>query len=1072
MFLTLREKVKRLPRWKQTLSIVSLSVLVVLLPLSLAYANTTLERIVIQIVGLLANTLIQFFGFFLLRLIGILTFVAQHDIFIHSRAVTIGWVVVRDLMNMFFIVILLVISIGTILRSQTYSYRSLLTKLIIMVILVNFSKTITGIFIDFSNVVMDAFSDAVADNAAANLITGMGIEDMVTFSNRSSGEVIDTSSVIISMILAVVMMVIANIVVAGLVIILTARIIMLWILAILSPVAFAGSLLPVSQQYASRWWSELGKYLTNGPVLLFFLWLSLTIIGDPSAPPVVLGGTSRTINAAPVTSVAVVASAISSPQRIYDYVVAIALLVATMKLSQEMGGVGASLAAKAQNWTRKAIVSAPLKTMKWAAKTADRKWGPGLQYMPEKIKHSLEERKKKQKQAAEERGMKYLRKAFHVETWGQEDVDKEAEKLQDKQGVSREAIDRVKGAKDAKAVKDIYNGLDQKDKGTAELQDLMNFHETNKKAEAKEVKQQVLRKKWGKERLVNQKIRPGISGMMRMFLSNTDDFMEDFGYLDQIFNPKSKLWALAGRGINPHHETNEFHKIRARYEEKKKTAPIHVDERTYNEEQERVQADEAGLENARQNISGKQFGNTAFMADILRQVMFDYNREMASLGAQILDAKNNGDTEEEKKLKEKRGGYKADQKALEDSIKAYTDKEDERQKHDKERKKQQSIYDDDASTPQQQNDARAAITRLDVLLKQDDKELKGFAKKGLDLRTITFKDDKKFDELLKAALEVSESDIKSDRKAFSRKQNAVTLKEAREKNEAEKEKLDAIEKERTEQQIRMEKMKAPSFFESEARKRQLEMEVTKNVNTDNWTEIASAMREALEKRDTVKFGGLFRKATSDANGNEILDYFGFSSNARGMNEFKKKILMGHLGMNENQSGSLLNDIGYLAERVNHWGMARNHRVNQFGLYEAIPDDDRFQELTAEMSKLNIADLVQKGNRLAYGGETPRYNDKTRKMERDFSFDEHGLSAVAFNFPEIINTMDRRPLNKNAATKFMSPAAERQLRRLGNLPFVPAAQYAQFFNLLRRHSGRSRGFDLGGSYGPYHNIIRQ
>ena len=107
-------------------------------------------------------------GNFLLGIIGLLTslllflidWVAslfQYNNFLHSQAVLIGWPLVRDLCNMFFVVIMLIVAFSTILKVSRYHYKDILWKLLIMAILINFSKTILGFIIDFGQVIMLAF---------------------------------------------------------------------------------------------------------------------------------------------------------------------------------------------------------------------------------------------------------------------------------------------------------------------------------------------------------------------------------------------------------------------------------------------------------------------------------------------------------------------------------------------------------------------------------------------------------------------------------------------------------------------------------------------------------------------------------------------------------------------------------------------------------------------------------------------------------------------------------------------------------------------------------------------------
>ena len=73
-------------------------------------------------------------------LLGVLIKIAQYNDFINSSAVSYGWVVVRDLCNMFFVLILLIIAFASILRVDSYNLKTWLPKLVIMAVLINFSK--------------------------------------------------------------------------------------------------------------------------------------------------------------------------------------------------------------------------------------------------------------------------------------------------------------------------------------------------------------------------------------------------------------------------------------------------------------------------------------------------------------------------------------------------------------------------------------------------------------------------------------------------------------------------------------------------------------------------------------------------------------------------------------------------------------------------------------------------------------------------------------------------------------------------------------------------------------------
>src|SRR3989344_4070357 len=72
--------------------------------------------------------------------------------------VQVGWTIVRDIANMFFILILIVIALGTILRIKEYNeYGHLLAKLVVAALLVNFSQVIAVTIINFVNLITAMF---------------------------------------------------------------------------------------------------------------------------------------------------------------------------------------------------------------------------------------------------------------------------------------------------------------------------------------------------------------------------------------------------------------------------------------------------------------------------------------------------------------------------------------------------------------------------------------------------------------------------------------------------------------------------------------------------------------------------------------------------------------------------------------------------------------------------------------------------------------------------------------------------------------------------------------------------
>lgn len=191
-------------------------------------------------------------------------------------AVQLGWVVTRDLANMFFIVMLLIIAFGTILGSSTYHYSKNLQRLLIMAVVINFSKTICGLFIDMGQVVMLTFVNAFKETAAGNFMNAYQINKLLALGQSGSGTY--DFGMVVAMMFAFILAAIAVCVTLVLLVMLLFRVVMLWILIILSPLAFLASAIPSASGYYADWWKEFRKYIISGPIIAFFMWLALASV--------------------------------------------------------------------------------------------------------------------------------------------------------------------------------------------------------------------------------------------------------------------------------------------------------------------------------------------------------------------------------------------------------------------------------------------------------------------------------------------------------------------------------------------------------------------------------------------------------------------------------------------------------------------------------------------------------------------------------------------------------------------------------------------------------------------------
>ncbi len=317
-------------------------------------ARATVSSMLGDVIGSLIGLLISALGLILVLVMKVLVIVAQYSNFIHAPAVVSGWVIVRDVCNMFFVLILLVIAFGTILKLENYSYKKYLPKLILMAILINFSRTICGLLIDFAQVVMLTFVNAFKDVAGGNLVEMLGIKEIVTLARKS--DTVNFWTIVGAYVLGLIYMIVALVVIITMVAVLAMRIVMIWIYVVLSPLAYLLGAFPGGQSYASQWWKRFTNNLIVGPVLAFFIWLSFVSLQTPATTDSFFQGTSSTatspLTAADMTAanfdpnVASGASEASSPGVLIKFIISIGMLIAGLKISQEIGGEAGGLAGK------------------------------------------------------------------------------------------------------------------------------------------------------------------------------------------------------------------------------------------------------------------------------------------------------------------------------------------------------------------------------------------------------------------------------------------------------------------------------------------------------------------------------------------------------------------------------------------------------------------------------------------------------------------------------------------------------------------------------------------------------
>jgi hypothetical protein len=338
---------------------------------------TTGRGLTDKIVEYIATILLFVAQFFIQITIFILRFIIEvgaYNGYIDSNAVNYGWIMVRDVTNMFFVIILLVIAFGTILGLEQYEYKKLLFKMIAAAVIVNFSRTICGLIIDVAQVIMVTFINGVAATAGGNLINMFNLPNVLKMA-QTSGANITPKNVFLASLAALIFSAMAMATMFVFLIMLLARLITLWILIVLSPLAFVLNVIPQTQKYASQWWTEFGNNVVSGPIIAFFLWLAFVTAGSGNANADIVSGLPNqnlSVSGGTTESVGSANAGISEAMdwtKMASFAIAIGMLLVGAKMAQQLGVAGGAMMGKAVDFGKRvATVASGISAARWAGR--------------------------------------------------------------------------------------------------------------------------------------------------------------------------------------------------------------------------------------------------------------------------------------------------------------------------------------------------------------------------------------------------------------------------------------------------------------------------------------------------------------------------------------------------------------------------------------------------------------------------------------------------------------------------------------------------------------------------------
>jgi hypothetical protein len=237
----------------------------------------------------LINMILGFLFSFVSTMVDIGTGINAQILDSSNAIVNIGWTIARDVANLGFVLIMIVMAVATIVRYEKYSAKKLLPLLIGAAILVNFSLTIAGVFIDFSRVLTNTFSqnltgtrlkDAVAGAFNPQRLLLQDTEDPSPPDPATQGGALSgfSAGVIVSLaskVFSVIFLAIATLTMAVIALLLLYRYVLLSILLVLAPITWMFWVFPDLQSLFVKWWSKFIEWVFFLPAMTFFLYLAI-----------------------------------------------------------------------------------------------------------------------------------------------------------------------------------------------------------------------------------------------------------------------------------------------------------------------------------------------------------------------------------------------------------------------------------------------------------------------------------------------------------------------------------------------------------------------------------------------------------------------------------------------------------------------------------------------------------------------------------------------------------------------------------------------------------------------------
>ena len=240
------------------------------------------EQVITALVNVVRGWLLGAISFFAKLLDTFIQYQTEKAVF-NVGVVNESWTIMRNFVNLFFILILIIMAFGTIFDIKKYTWKEMLPQFLIAALLINFSLAIGQYIITISNGLSGVFLKEIG-TVSDRFAQGFSLAKIPTadFTTVLAGPFL----LIINAVFSIIFLLGAALAFASAAIFTIARMFALWFLLILSPIAWVGYAMPsIRAQTWSRWWSNFYCWCFFLPFFLFFVMFAVIFIGGKSQFP-------------------------------------------------------------------------------------------------------------------------------------------------------------------------------------------------------------------------------------------------------------------------------------------------------------------------------------------------------------------------------------------------------------------------------------------------------------------------------------------------------------------------------------------------------------------------------------------------------------------------------------------------------------------------------------------------------------------------------------------------------------------------------------------------------------------